>query len=352
MKTPRRSSPRPSPKVAARPRPKPTPPPQLELPSPVSDVLPTPARARLKRLLKNLADHTTSAGLKDQAPSTVAPGARNAVVAEQRTTELCSTLSPKALPSRGNVRIAADASFEVKEQRGHKIVLQVIGRRSDYCLTTATSSPTGKACYVMSDVKSCLPELSESVVMRPLKRTDWVSCLGEMAALCEEASRQRAEKLQLDLIPPPLSLAYLADRIDIDDPLWGYQVRSRSKGHLQGFVTVTAFTSWTLDFEWTNSHPKSGMPAARMANAAILRRRHTRRGGGRPWESEVEHEPHEAEEDETPAQIAAEYDVPASTVVAINQPLYGQDFTAGCRLREGTVVHLSLIHISEPTRPY
>ena len=44
----------------------------------------------------------------------------------------------------------------------------------------------------------------------------------------------------------PLSLEYMADRLDTDDPLWGYTARRRGSeaGQLQGFVTVTTFTTW------------------------------------------------------------------------------------------------------------
>jgi LysM domain len=57
----------------------------------------------------------------------------------------------------------------------------------------------------------------------------------------------------------PLSLEYIADRIDIDDPCFGYLIRtchaadSRDtwrKGMLQGFITVTTFTNWQKSFRW------------------------------------------------------------------------------------------------------
>ena len=59
-----------------------------------------------------------------------------------------------------------------------------------------------------------------------------------MVALAENAVRRRGSKLNLRTPPPALPFAYLADRVDIDDPMRGYQLR-HSNGWLQGFVTVT-----------------------------------------------------------------------------------------------------------------
>ena len=69
--------------------------------------------------------------------------------------------------------------------------------------------------------------------------------------------------------PSGLPLVYIADRMDIDDPLWGYQVRCESTGWLQGFITCTVFTTWTHFFEWNSSHIASGMAAARVANSLV-----------------------------------------------------------------------------------
>jgi hypothetical protein len=60
---------------------------------------------------------------------------------------------------------------------------------------------------------------------------------------------------------PPLSRDYIRDRVDIDDPLHGVQLRHRSGGWLQGFVLWTTFTTWTHDFEWNSLHPMSGIAA-------------------------------------------------------------------------------------------
>lgn len=54
----------------------------------------------------------------------------------------------------------------------------------------------------------------------------------------------------------------MADRLDIDDPIFGYVVRTNEnidgqenwkKGMLQGFITVTTFTNWQRTFRWDSS---------------------------------------------------------------------------------------------------
>eukprot|EP00946_MAST-07B_sp_MAST-7B-sp1_P000890 g890.t1 len=94
--------------------------------------------------------------------------------------------------------------------------------------------------------------LEGSVVVEVRRRDTWINLLGEVLLLCNEAaSRRKASQY----VPPghrgkPLSLEYIADRFDLDDPLRGYCVRSEVEGWLQGFVTVTDFTTWQSWFRW------------------------------------------------------------------------------------------------------
>jgi len=70
--------------------------------------------------------------------------------------------------------------------------------------------------------------------------------MAEMVLLCTEAvKRSRSGRTA----GKPLSLEYIADRLDVDDPCFGYVVRSEA-GHLQGFITVTTFTNWQKTFSW------------------------------------------------------------------------------------------------------
>ncbi|KAL7565603.1 hypothetical protein ACA910_018965 [Epithemia clementina (nom. ined.)] len=141
-----------------------------------------------------------------------------------------------------------------------------------------------------------------SVVWVPSKRSEWEDCISEMTAVCTTAARSRrntttrrrsnsssshyssnnnnnnhhhnggnnllsstpSSKLHKQQAPPPpatapLSRDYISDRVDIDDPLNGYQIRHAVGGWLQGFILWTNFTTWTNYFRWDSLHPQSGM---------------------------------------------------------------------------------------------
>jgi len=54
----------------------------------------------------------------------------------------------------------------------------------------------------------------------------------------------------------PLCLEYMADRLDVDDPIHAFLVRTADSGQLQGFVTFTTFTNWQQGFMWDSTHPR------------------------------------------------------------------------------------------------
>ena len=59
----------------------------------------------------------------------------------------------------------------------------------------------------------------------------------------------------------PLTLEYMADRLDTDDPTWGYMVRQESTGWLQGFVLLTDFTTWSSYFRFDSTAASTGITA-------------------------------------------------------------------------------------------
>ena len=71
--------------------------------------------------------------------------------------------------------------------------------------------------------------------------------------MVNEAVRRRASTARD--ASKPLSLEYMADRLDIDDPLHGYLAVAREEGWLQGFVTYTTWTTWHRDFRWDSTNP-------------------------------------------------------------------------------------------------
>lgn len=55
-------------------------------------------------------------------------------------------------------------------------------------------------------------------------------------------------------------------------------MRDAVGGWLQGFITVTTFTTWTPEFVWDSKHQHSGL--ARVTNAAAASKNHGGGGGG------------------------------------------------------------------------
>jgi hypothetical protein len=79
-----------------------------------------------------------------------------------------------------------------------------------------------------------------------------------MTALCSQAAYRRAIRSS-SKISAPLSELYIRERVDIDEPLRGFQIRDDVTGYLQGFAMWTTFTTWTPYFCWCSTHPQSGM---------------------------------------------------------------------------------------------
>ena len=119
--------------------------------------------------------------------------------------------------------------------------------------------PINEPLYSFSDVPRARRGMKDSVVLEIKQRHKWISLLGEVLLLCNEAANRRKAS---QYVPPghrgkPLSLEYIADRFDLDDPLRGYCVRSKIEGWLQGFVTVTDFTTWQSYFRWDSMRRES-----------------------------------------------------------------------------------------------
>ena len=102
-------------------------------------------------------------------------------------------------------------------------------------------------------------EADSSVVWIPPTRRDWEDSIAEMTAVCTSAALRRPHQRPFRA---PLSREYIRDRVDIDDPLLGYQIRHKQGGWLQGFIMYTNFTTWTHGFCWDSEHECSGMADA------------------------------------------------------------------------------------------
>jgi len=146
---------------------------------------------------------------------------------------------------------------------------------------------------IPEDEDSCNLLMKGSVMWIPSSRQDWEDSISEMKSVCTSAAFRRwsknilieynnnisnkntAPKKDANLatnsvnaaylrktpasFQPPLSQAFIKDRVQIDDPLKGYQIRHEKGGWLQGFLVWTNFTVWTQDFQWNSLHPSSGL---------------------------------------------------------------------------------------------
>lgn len=135
--------------------------------------------------------------------------------------------------------------------------------------------------YEPREVPNADKDMSGTVIVRPT-RPEWLKILGEMVMqsrtrppqeatratptltcmstlnVCQvqitnEAVRRRAATARD--ASKPLLLEYMADRVDIDEPLFGYLAVTRDQGWMQGYVTCTTFTTWHRGFRWDSLNP-------------------------------------------------------------------------------------------------
>ena len=112
--------------------------------------------------------------------------------------------------------------------------------------------PVTEASYEPRQIPNAGKEMEGSVILRPT-REQWLSMLGEMVQMVNEAVRRRAASIRD--ASKPLSLEYMGDRLDVDDPLTGYLAVTEAEGWMQGFITCTTFTTWHHHFRWDSTHP-------------------------------------------------------------------------------------------------
>ena len=127
--------------------------------------------------------------------------------------------------------------------------------------------------YNFRDVPWCTWDLTGSTVSVVTERQHLVDSIAELTLLCNEATRRKKPDPSTAVpsskkTTKPLSIEYIFDRIDTDDPIWGLMVRTDTpmsvkgrvtnlkasphwrRGMLQGFITMTTFTNWQSSFRF------------------------------------------------------------------------------------------------------
>lgn len=127
----------------------------------------------------------------------------------------------------------------------------------------------------MKDVPWASKDLKGSSLSVVTERQHLVDSIAEITLLCNEATRrqkQNGTSTVAKKTTKPLSIEYIFDRIDTDDPILGFMVRTDQpmsfkgrpstaknspnwkRGMLQGFITMTTFTNWQTSFRFDSLH--------------------------------------------------------------------------------------------------
>ena len=144
--------------------------------------------------------------------------------------------------------------------------------------------PVQEALYEPRKVPNTARDMEGTVIVRP-SREEWLSLLGEMTQMTNEAVRRRASSARD--ASKPLSLEYMADRMDVDDPLFGYLAVTKETGWMQGYVTCTTFTTWHRGFRWDSLNPVLDLHTAPHHAAATPAKAKSAAGAPSPNSSEA-----------------------------------------------------------------
>jgi hypothetical protein len=126
---------------------------------------------------------------------------------------------------------------------------KIIMLSSSLNATRFAQKPLAQPSYSFADVPAAHPDLRHSSLQYVDNREAFHSCMAEMLLLCKEATRRRRRHLGASACAAgeaaaaaaakPLSLEYLADRIDVDDPIFGFVVRTADNERLASDAATT-----------------------------------------------------------------------------------------------------------------
>ena len=93
--------------------------------------------------------------------------------------------------------------------------------------TRFTGKPLRQPKYTMRDVPRTTKDLSHSTLYHITDREHLNDSMAEFVLLCNEVMNRKALKHK-SKSSKPLSLEYMADRLDVDDPIFGFMIRTDS----------------------------------------------------------------------------------------------------------------------------
>ena len=166
--------------------------------------------------------------------------------------ECPSCLQDMKAPMRARALRCANCRFEMYPK--HRLVKS----RRSYHLPGGATERTNKAGVVSSAANGTEQRASDRAAGQP--------AAGDRGS--SHMTKYATKSSRLSAYDKPLSLDYIADRLDIDNPLRGYMIRHKTGGWLQGFILVTTFTTWQRWFRWDSLAGEAGLTDAH--NAAEL----------------------------------------------------------------------------------
>ena len=142
--------------------------------------------------------------------------------------------------SRSGSRSGGSAGGNKSNSKGNNVKMQSIVQVHPHHGMTAqrfAGKPLKQPKYAFRDVPKCQRDLAGSRLYEVSRRDDFNDSMAEMVLLCNEvmkrqADAQAARALEEGKTEPvkrtakPLSLEYIADRMDVDDPISGFFVRT------------------------------------------------------------------------------------------------------------------------------
>ncbi len=111
-----------------------------------------------------------------------------------------------------------------------------------------------------SDIPFCRRDLSTSAVVPCNDRDEWKRLCPKLAMVCNEAARRSTLRVnpKAKRYEKPLSEVYIEERLNYDNPLNGFIVKTKNEPHhVQGFIITTNFVTWRRTFRWTTRTPAS-----------------------------------------------------------------------------------------------
>ena len=163
--------------------------------------------------------------------------------------------SSTAAASTSSGKTGKKATANKKSTGGNKNVkMQSIVPTSGHGLTAQrfAGKPLRQPGYSFRDVPRCNRDLSASALYEVTRRDDFNDSMAEMVLLCNEVMRRQADREadqakkegrptgQVKRTAKPLSLEYIADRMDVDDPISGFFVRTAKPGVVASVVDVAS----------------------------------------------------------------------------------------------------------------